>query len=101
MIRRLGTDNYGVFSALINLTAIASVALDLGFNVLFVREGARHRDELQRYLRTVMSLRLLMSVIAVIVLAVHFIPIAPSYLIAPRFVSFGLAMHSTAPPTLF
>ena len=49
---------------LINLTAIVSVVLDLGFNVLFVREGARHQAEIQRYLRNVMSLRLLMSVVA-------------------------------------
>ena len=64
MIRKLGTTSYGVFTVLINLAAIASVALDLGFNVLFVREGARAHGQIQRYLRNVMSLRLLMSAVA-------------------------------------
>src|SRR6201993_2991268 len=75
MIRRLGNQHYGLFTALINLTAIASVVLDLGFNVLFVREGARHRNEIQRYLRSVMSLRLFMSVAALLLLAVLVYPL--------------------------
>src|SRR2546430_7062938 len=75
MIRRLGPDQYGSFTTLINLTAIVSVALDLGFNVLFVREGARERSEIQRYLRNVMSLRLLMSIVAFVLLAAVVIPI--------------------------
>jgi len=95
MIRKLGRNDYGVFSALINLTAIASVALDLGFNVLFVREGARHRDEIQRYLRNVMSLRLLMSVVALLVLAVLVYPIGLGYLIVPGFVLMVLTSYST------
>jgi len=95
MIRKLGTNNYGVFSALVNLTAIASVALDLGFNVLFVREGARHRDQIQRYLRNVMSLRLLMSVVALLVLAALVYPIGLGYLIVPGFVLMVLTSYST------
>ena len=61
MIRWLGPSHYGSFTVLINLTAIVSVVLDLGFNVLFVREGARHQGENPSYLRNVMSQRLLMS----------------------------------------
>ena len=95
MIRRLGTNNYGVFSALVNLTAIASVALDLGFNVLFVREGARHRDQIQRYLRNVMSLRLLMSVAALLLLAALVYPIGLGYLIVPGFVLMVLTSYSS------
>ncbi len=95
MIRRLGTDNYGVFSALINLTAIASVALDLGFNVLFVREGARHHDQIQRYLRNVMSVRLLMSVVALLLLAALVYPIGLGDLIVPGFVLMVLTSYST------
>ena len=68
LVNSLTADRYGSFTVLINLTAIASVVLDLGFNVLFVREGARHHDEIQRYLRNVMSLRLLMSIVAFLVL---------------------------------
>ncbi len=60
MIRYLKAAPYGAFATLVNYTAIVSVVLDLGFNVLFVREGARHPNEIQRYLRNVMSVRLLM-----------------------------------------
>src|SRR2546430_16339559 len=95
MIRRLGTDNYGVFSALINLTAIASVALDLGFNVLFVREGARHHDQIQRFLRNVMSIRLLMSVVALLLLSALVYPIGLGDLIVPGFVLMVLTSYST------
>jgi O-antigen/teichoic acid export membrane protein len=69
MIRYLTEIPYGAFATLVNYTAIVSVVLDLGFNVLFVREGARHPSEIQRYLRNVMSLRLLMSVVALGLLA--------------------------------
>jgi len=69
MIHSLLAAQYGAFTVLINLTAIVSVVLDLGFNVLFVREGARQHAEIQRYLRNVMSLRLLMSALALVLLA--------------------------------
>lgn len=95
MIRRLGTNDYGAFSALVNLTAIASVALDLGFNVLFVREGARDRGEIQRYLRNVMSLRLVMSVVALAILALLVYPVGLSYLLVPGFVLMALTSYST------
>ena len=95
MIRKLGTNNYGVFSALVNLTAIASVALDLGFNVLFVREGARDQGQIQRYLRNVMSLRLPMSVVALLLLAALVYPIGLGYLIVPGFALMVLTSYST------
>lgn len=95
MIRKLGTTNYGVFSVLINLAAIASVALDLGFNVLFVREGARQHDQIQRYLRNVMSLRLLMSAVALLIFAALVYPIGLGDLIVPGFVLMVLTSYST------
>jgi len=95
MIRRLGNQHYGLFTALINVTAIASVVLDLGFNVLFVREGARHRSEIQRYLRNVMSLRLLMSVAALLLLAALVYPLGLGDLIVPGFVLMVLTSYST------
>lgn len=95
MIRSLGTDHYGTFSVLVNLTAIVSVVLDLGFNVLFVREGARHHAEIQRYLRNVMSLRLLMSVLALVILAALVIPIGLGGLLLPGFLLMVLTSYST------
>src|SRR6202022_2662426 len=70
MIKYLTASPYGAFATVANYTAIVSVVLDLGFNVLFVREGARHPNEIQRYLRNIMSLRLLMSVVSLALLAI-------------------------------
>ena len=95
MIRWLGEIRYGSFSVLVNLTAIASVVLDLGFNVLFVREGAREHDQIQRYLRNVMSIRLLMAVVALGVLAALVVPIGLGYLLLPGFVLMVLTSYST------
>src|SRR5207244_11838372 len=69
MIRQLSVGNYGWFNVLVNFTAIVSVVLDLRFNVLFVREATRHHSEIQRYLRNVMSIRLLMSALSFVLLA--------------------------------
>ena len=95
MIRKLSPAHYGTFTALVNLTAIASVALDLGFNVLFVREGARHREEIERYLRNVMSLRLVMSVVALLILAALVFPLGLQDLLLPGFVLMVLTSYST------
>ena len=95
MVRKLGKQDYGSFSTLVNLTAIASVALDLGFNVLFVREGARSHDQIQRYMRNVMSVRLLTSVVALLILAALVYPIGLGYLLVPGFVLMVLTSYST------
>jgi O-antigen/teichoic acid export membrane protein len=95
MIRRLGPEHYGSFTVLINLTAIVSVVLDLGFNVLFVREGARHQAEIQRYMRNVMSLRVLMSVAAFVLLAALVIPLHLGDLLAPGFLLMVLTSYAS------
>jgi O-antigen/teichoic acid export membrane protein len=95
MIRFLKAAPYGAFATLVNYTAIVSVVLDLGFNVLFVREGARHPNEIQRYLRNVMSLRLLMSVVALGLLAVALGLNKLGYLLVPAFLLMVLTSYST------
>jgi len=95
MIRKLGQEGYGTFALLVNLTAIVSVVLDLGFNVLFVREGARHHDEIQRYLRNVMSVRLFMSVVSLLLLAAVVFAFGQGPLLAPGFVLMVLTSYST------
>lgn len=95
MIRWLRPDHYGTFTVLINLTAIVSVVLDLGFNVLFVREGARRHDEIQRYMQNVISVRLIMSAAAFVVLAALVIPVGLGYLLVPGFVLMVLTSYST------
>jgi O-antigen/teichoic acid export membrane protein len=95
MIRHLTAAPYGAFATLINYTAIVSVVLDLGFNVLFVREGARHPTEIQRYLRNVMSLRLLMSVVSLGLLAIALAANGLASLLVPAFVLMVLTSYST------
>ena len=95
LIRFLEPPRYGAFTTLVNLTAIVSVSLDLGFNVLFVREGARHHSEIQRYLRNVMSLRLLMSVISFLLLAALVIPTGLGGLLVPGFALMVLTSYSS------
>jgi O-antigen/teichoic acid export membrane protein len=95
IIHYLPADRYGSFVTLVNYTAIVSVLLDLGFNTLFVREGARHHYEIQRYLRNVMSLRLLMSVISFVLLAGLLALNHLGYLLLPGFVLMVLTSYST------
>ncbi|HVH62535.1 MAG TPA: flippase [Candidatus Dormibacteraeota bacterium] len=95
MIRWLGQDRYGSFSVLVNLTAIVSVVLDLGFNVLFVREGARHHSEIERYMRNVMSLRLFMSLLALVLLAALVYPLGLGDLLLPGFLLMVLTSYAT------
>src|ERR1700682_2358206 len=86
---------YGDFATLVNYTAIVSVVLDLGFNVLFVREGARHPNEIQRYLRNVMSLRLLMSVVSLALLAIALGLNGLGNLLLPAFLLMVLTSYAT------
>lgn len=95
MIRRLGPTSYGSFTVLVNLTAIISVVLDLGFNVLFVREGARDHSQIQRYLRNVMSLRLLMAVVSFVILAAVLAATDLLGLLVPGFALMVLTSYST------
>lgn len=95
IIHYLPADRYGSFTTLVNLTAIVSVVLDLGFNVLFVREGARHHYEIERYLRNVMSLRLVMSAVSFVLLAVVLLAAGLSSLLLPGFVLMVLTSYAT------
>lgn len=95
IIHYLPADRYGSFVTLVNYTAIVSVLLDLGFNTLFVREGARHHFEIQRYLRNVMSLRLLMSVVSFVLLAALLALNGLGGLLVPAFLLMVLTSYST------
>jgi O-antigen/teichoic acid export membrane protein len=94
-LRYLTPAPYGTFTTLVNYTAIVSVVLDLGFNVLYVREGARHPAEIQRYLRNVMSLRVLMAVGSFVILAVALAVAGLSSLLVPGFVLMVLTSYAS------
>jgi O-antigen/teichoic acid export membrane protein len=91
----LGDARYGTFTTLINYTAIVSVLLDLGFNVLYVREGARHPSEIQRYLRNVMSLRVLLAVVTFGALALALWLAGLGSLLVPGFALMVLTSYSS------
>jgi O-antigen/teichoic acid export membrane protein len=93
--RHLTEAPYGAFATLTNYTAIVSVVLDLGFNVLYVREGARDRSSIERYLRNVMSLRALMSVASLAILAIALGIAGLGSFLAPAFALMVLASYSS------
>src|SRR5947208_64077 len=95
IINSLEPRRYGAFTVLVNCTAVVSVVLDLGFTVLFVREGARHRDGIERYLRNVMSVRLVMSVLSLVLLVGVLMVVGLSDLIVPGFFLMVLTSYST------
>lgn len=94
-LKQLTPAPYGTFTTLVNYTAIVSVVLDLGFNVLYVREGARHPADIQRYLRNVMSLRILMAVVSFVILAGALAIAGLNTLLLPGFVLMVLTSYST------
>src|SRR5260370_3941228 len=67
----------------------------MGFNVLYVREGARHPAEIQRYLRNVMSLRVLMAIGSLVILAIVLAIANLESLLIPGFVLMVLTSYST------
>ena len=95
MLQWLRPAPYGSFATLVNYTSIVSVVLDLGFNVLFVREGARHHHEIQRYLRNVMSLRLVMSLVSLALLAGVLWLAGLGSLLAPGFLLMVFTSYAT------
>jgi O-antigen/teichoic acid export membrane protein len=95
IINYLPADHYGSFTTLVNFSAIVSVFLDLGFNTLFVREGARHHHEIQRYLRNVMSMRLLMSLVSLVLLAGLLMAFGLQSLLVPGFLLMVFTSYST------
>jgi O-antigen/teichoic acid export membrane protein len=66
----LRDSRFGDFNTVVAVTALVSpVFLDLGFNVLYQREGARRPSEIERYLQNLMSARVVLAVISLPVLA--------------------------------
>ena len=67
-LNHLGAPRYGEFQTVVNYTALVAVLVDLGFNTLYVREGARFPGEISRYLNNVISAKAVLSVAGLVVL---------------------------------
>lgn len=65
----LGPDGFGRLQLVVTYTALVSVVADLGFNLLYVREGARHPEQLSRYLGNVITVKTALLLAALGVLA--------------------------------
>lgn len=65
----LGDVHYGEFQTVVNYTALVAVLVDLGFNTLYVREGARHPGELSRYLNNVLSSKAVLAIVGLLFLS--------------------------------
>jgi O-antigen/teichoic acid export membrane protein len=91
----LQASRFGVFNTVVTVTAlVAPVFLDLGFNVLYQREGARQPSEIERYLQNLMSARLLLAVVSLPVLAVALYFLGLSNLLIPGYVLMVLTSYS-------
>jgi O-antigen/teichoic acid export membrane protein len=93
-MNHLGEAGFGNFQALVNYTALVAVLVDLGFNTLYVREGARHPAEIGRYLSNLLSARVLLALVALVVLAAALNLAGLGWLLLPGFVLMVLTSYS-------
>jgi O-antigen/teichoic acid export membrane protein len=78
---------FGNFNTVVTTTGlVAPVFLDLGFNVLYQREGARRPAEIERYLQNLLSARVILAVIVLPVLAAALYFLKLSDLLIPGYV---------------
>jgi O-antigen/teichoic acid export membrane protein len=94
MANSLGDTGFGRLQTLVTLTNLVSVVADLGFFTLFVREGARHPDQVGRYLDNVLSVKALLLIVAFGVLAGTLHIVGLSDLLLPGFALLALAGYS-------
>ena len=90
----LGDAGFGQFQTAVVYMSLVSVVVDLGFNTLYVREAARHPSELGRYLRNVLSSRLLLAALALAVLAAALAIPRLDWLLLPAFATMLLAAYA-------
>src|SRR5437879_9044291 len=83
--RHLGADQYGRFATMIVYVTLVGVIADLGLQTVFIRDASRDRGVLARYLANLLSARLLLSLVALVILA------AALRLLSPALFRFTLA----------
>ncbi len=67
--RHLGADQYGRFATMIVYVTLVGIIADLGLQTVFIRDVSRDRTVLTRYLANLLSARLLLSLVALVILA--------------------------------
>ena len=76
--RHLGADNYGRFATMIVYVTLLGIVADLGLQTVFIRDASRDRTVLPRYLGNLLSARLLLSLLALVILAVALRLLSPT-----------------------
>jgi O-antigen/teichoic acid export membrane protein len=69
MLRSLGDQQYGRFAAMVVYVTLLGVVGDLGLQTVFIRDASRDRALFIRYLGNLLSARLLLSILAIALLA--------------------------------
>lgn len=76
----LGRGGYGEFQTAIVFSSLSSIVADLGLQVVFTREAARHRERLGQLLAVTLGARIPLAVASGVVLAAAVALLAPSLL---------------------
>ena len=76
--RHLGADQYGRFATMIVYVTLVGIVADLGLQTVFIRDASRDRTVLPRYLANLLSARLLLSIVALVILAVALRLLSPA-----------------------
>jgi O-antigen/teichoic acid export membrane protein len=76
--RHLGDERYGRFATMVVYVTLAGVVADLGLQTVFIRDAARDRTLFTRYLANLLSARLLLSMVALVILAVALRLLSPA-----------------------
>jgi O-antigen/teichoic acid export membrane protein len=76
--RHLGADNYGRFATIVVYVTLVGVVADLGLQTVFIRDASRDRAAFARYLANLLSARLLLSLVALVILAVALRLLSPA-----------------------
>lgn len=95
LANHLSGGGFGQYQTLVNYTALVAIVVDLGFNTLYVREGAREPAELERYLGNVMSSKAILALVGLLLLAGALRIPGLSWLLWPGFVLMVLTTYST------
>ena len=78
LLRYLTPDQYGRFAAMVVYVTLIGVVADLGLQTVFIRDASRDRDLVARYLSNLLASRLLLSIAALVVLAIVLRLLSPS-----------------------
>jgi O-antigen/teichoic acid export membrane protein len=93
MLRSLGDQQYGRFAAMVVYVTLLGVVGDLGLQTVFIRDASRDRALFIRYLGNLLSARLLLSILAIALLAVILRLLSPA--LFPYTLAAGMLLVTT------